>query len=196
MRTATVTRNTNETKISLSLTLEGASHYNIHTGCGFFDHMLELFCRQGRFDLTLSCAGDTEVDYHHTVEDVGIALGRAFDEALADRAGITRYGDVTLPMDEALVLAAIDVCGRPTLNFEVELPTSKVGDFDTELVEEFFLAFTRELRCSLHFIKLAGRNTHHIAEACFKAFGRILGAAAAIDERLGGEIPSTKGTIL
>lgn len=196
MRTATITRNTNETKISLTLKLEGTGRYRIHTGCGFFDHMLELFCRQGRFDLTLSCAGDTQVDYHHTVEDVGIALGRAFDEALGDRAGITRYGDIALPMDEALILAATDICGRPTLNFDLAFDAPRVGDFDTELVEEFFLAFVRELRCSLHLVKLAGKNTHHIAEGCFKAFGRILGTAAAIDERLAGEIPSTKGTIL
>ena len=196
MRTAAVVRNTAETKINLNLVLEGTGRYRIRTGCGFFDHMLELFCRQGRFDITLACAGDTQVDYHHTVEDVGIALGRAFDEALGDRAGITRYGDITLPMDEALVLAAVDICGRPTLNFNVDFDTPKVGDFDTELVEEFFTAFVRELRCSLHFVKFAGKNTHHIAEACFKAFGRILGAAVAIDERLNGEIPSTKGTIL
>ena len=158
--------------------------------------MLTLFARHGRFDLNLSCKGDTFVDDHHTVEDVGIALGQAFYQALGDKRGICRYGDVTLPMDEALILQAIDVSGRSFLAFDVEIPTQKVGDFDTELVEEFFLAFVRKAGVTLHIKMLSGKNSHHIIEGIFKAFGRIMNEATAIDEKYKDEIPSTKGMLV
>lgn len=196
MRTATVVRNTNETKISLTLNLDGRGVSKIHTGSGFLDHMLELFARHGRFDLTLSCAGDLHVDAHHTTEDVGIALGRAFDEALKDRRGIRRYGSMILPMDEALILAAIDISGRACLGYTLEIPTQKVGEFDTELVEEFMIAFSRTLGASIHLRQLAGTNSHHIIEGAYKALARALREAVALEPGFEHEIPSTKGTII
>ncbi|MDD3335056.1 MAG: imidazoleglycerol-phosphate dehydratase HisB [Eubacteriales bacterium] len=195
MRQAEITRKTAETDIRLSLTIDGRGAYQIDTGCGFLNHMLELFTRHGRFDLVVTCAGDTEVDDHHTVEDVGIALGQAFAKALGDKRGICRYGQWLLPMDEALAMIAIDLSGRATLGFQAELPSQKLGTFDTELVKEFFLAFVREAGATLHIRVLAGENTHHIIEAIFKGFGRALGQAAAIDSRFADEIPSTKGTL-
>lgn len=195
-RTASAARVTDETSIELSLSLDGTGMYDIDTGCGFLNHMLELFTRHGHFDLTLRCRGDVQVDYHHTVEDVAIVLGRAFSEALADRAGINRYGHIILPMDEALILAAVDIGGRATVGYALEIPTEKVGDFDTELVKEFVLAFARSLGASIHLRSLAGENSHHIIEGAFKALARALRMAVAIDEKFASEIPSTKGTIL
>ena len=195
MRTATVVRNTNETKISLTLNLDGKGVSDVRTGCGFLDHMLELFTRHGRFDLTLTCDGDLHVDAHHTTEDVGIALGRAFDEALQDRRGIRRYGSMILPMDESFVLCALDVSGRAYLNYDVSISAEKIGDFDTELIEEFFYAFVRNSGVTLHIKRLDGRNAHHIAEAAFKAFARALRQAVEIDMQSKDEIPSTKGVL-
>lgn len=195
-RTASTARATDETQISLTLNLDGAGNYDIDTGCGFFNHMLELFTRHGRFDLMLHCQGDVQVDYHHTVEDIGIVLGRAFGEALGDRAGIQRYGSITLPMDEALILAAVDIGGRAAVGYALEIPTEKVGDFDTELVKEFLLAFARSLGAAVHVRQLAGENSHHIIEGAFKALARAMRQAVSIDSALAGEIPSTKGTIL
>lgn len=195
MRNADVVRNTNETQISLSLTLDGGRECEIHTGCGFLDHMLDLLARHGRFGLSVGCTGDTHVDYHHTVEDLGITLGRALAQALGDMRGINRYGSVILPMDETLMLCALDISGRSYLGWEVLIPTQKVGDFDTELVREFMLGFTRSLGCTLHFKQFAGENSHHIIEAMFKALGRALKAAVAFDPEGQGEIPSTKGMI-
>ena len=196
MRTATVVRNTNETKISLTLNLDGKGVSDVRTGCGFLDHMLELFTRHGRFDLTLTCDGDLHVDAHHTTEDVGIALGRAFDEALQDRRGIRRYGSMILPMDEALILAAVDISGRACLGYALEIPAQKVGDFDTELVEEFLLAFSRTIGASIHLRQLAGTNSHHIIEGAYKALARALREAVAYEPGFEHEIPSTKGTIV
>ena len=196
MRTATITRTTAETDIALTLQLDGAGKSEIATGCGFLDHMLTLFARHGRFDLKLTCRGDTEVDYHHTTEDIGIALGEAFKAALGEKRGVTRYGDITLPMDEALVLAAVDLSGRSFLGWEVPMPTQKVGDFDTELGEEFWLGFVRSAGVTLHVRLLAGKNSHHILEAVFKAVARALRAAVALDAALGDEIPSTKGVLV
>ena len=196
MRQATIERKTAETDIKLSLWLEGKGDSEINTGCGFLDHMLTLFAKHGRFDLTVDCKGDTEVDYHHSAEDIGICLGKAFSEALGDCAGIKRYGDIILPMDEALVMCALDICGRDTLVARLEIPSQKVGDFDTELVEEFLAAFVRSAKISLHVRQLEGRNSHHIIEAVFKALGRTLGEAVAIDPAREGEIPSTKGSIV
>lgn len=195
-RTASAARVTDETSIELSLSLDGTGMYDIDTGCGFLNHMLELFTRHGHFDLTLRCRGDVQVDYHHTVEDVAIVLGRAFSEALSDRAGINRYGHIILPMDEALILAAVDIGGRAAVGYALEIPTEKVGDFDTELVKEFVLAFARSLGASIHLRSLAGENSHHIIEGAFKALARALRMAVAIDEKFASEIPSTKGTIL
>jgi imidazoleglycerol-phosphate dehydratase len=195
MRTASVNRTTTETDVALTLNLDGKGTAEISTGCGFLDHMLELFARHARIDLTLSCKGDTRVDDHHTVEDVGIALGQALKDALADLRGVTRFGDCALPMDEALVLAAVDLSGRGTLGFSADLPSRKVGTFDTELAKEFFLALTREARFTLHLRQLAGENTHHILEAMFKAAARALKSAAAVDPAFADEIPSTKGTL-
>ena len=195
MRTATITRNTAETKIELTLTLDGSGKSEIDSGCGFLDHMLTLFARHGRFDLTLTCKGDTYVDDHHTVEDIGIALGMAFSEALGDKKGITRYGSMLLPMDEALILSAVDLSGRSMLCYGLTVPTAKVGSFDTELVEEFLLGFVRNAACTLHVKQLAGTNSHHIIEGAFKSLGRALSAAVAIDERFADEIPSTKGVL-
>lgn len=195
MRTAVITRNTNETSIDLSLTLDGGRDCNIDTGCGFLDHMLDLFARHGRMGLILTCTGDVEVDYHHTVEDVGIVLGRALADALGDMRGITRYGSIILPMDETLMLCALDLSGRAYLGWDVSIPTAKVGDFDTELAKEFMLGFTRSLGCTLHFRQLAGENSHHIIEAMFKSLGRAVKTAVAFDPDAQGQIPSTKGML-
>ena len=193
MRNAEIKRKTAETDITLRLELDGKGVYQVDTGCGFLNHMLELFCRHGSFDLTVCCKGDTWVDDHHTVEDVGICLGKAFQQALGEMRGITRYGSFLLPMDEALILAAVDISGRSSLNDALEIPTEKIGSFDTELVEEFFLGFTRSCPMSLHLRKLAGTNSHHIVEGAFKAFGRAMKAAVALDGT--DKIPSTKGVL-
>lgn len=195
MREATVIRNTAETKIQLELNLDGTGESSIDSGCGFLDHMLTLFAKHGRFDLKLKCDGDTEVDYHHTVEDIGISLGKAFCEALGDKRGIVRYGNFILPMDEALVLCAVDVSGRDYLAYGLEIPTQKVGDFDTELVEEFLLGFVRNCGITLHIKQLAGTNSHHIIEGGFKCLARALKQAVSIDEKFKDEIPSTKGVL-
>ena len=195
MRSAAITRKTAETDIELRLDLDGTGRSEISTGVGFLDHMLTLFARHGRFDLTAVCRGDTQVDDHHSVEDIAIALGEAFREALGDKRGVTRYGDILLPMDEALVLCAADLSGRGLLRFGLELPAQKVGTFDTELVEEFFLAFTRTAGVTLHLRSLDGSNTHHIIEAAFKAFGRVLRRAVSIDPDAPEDIPSTKGVL-
>ena len=195
MRTAEITRNTNETKINLSVNLDGTGKYSIESGCGFLNHMLDLFSKHSRIDLTVTCNGDTEVDFHHTAEDIGIALGEAIKAAVGNKAGIKRYGHVILPMDEALILAAVDFGGRAYLGFNAEIPSPKVGEFDTELVEEFFAAFTRSAELNLHIKKLDGRNSHHIIEGIFKAVARALTTAIEIDPKLCGEIPSTKGVI-
>ena len=194
MRFAKIDRKTAETDISLALDLDGGES-KIDTGCGFLNHMLTLFARHARFGLTVKCVGDVDVDFHHTAEDIGICLGKAFSEAIGDKAGIVRYGDVTLPMDEALILAAVDISGRGMLVYNVETPTLRVGDFDTELVEEFFIAFCHEAGVTLHVRRLDGKNTHHILEGVYKACARALSKAAAIDPALGGEIPSTKGVL-
>ena len=195
MRRSDIRRDTNETKIRLALELDGTGKADIATGVGFLDHMLTLFTRHGDFDLTVRCQGDTQVDGHHTVEDTGICLGRAFAEALGDKRGITRYGQFLLPMDETLVLIACDLSGRDYLGWAVDLPAQKVGDFDTELAREFWLAFVRECPMALHIRLLAGENTHHILEAVFKGAGRALKMAAAVDEKHRDEIPSTKGVL-
>lgn len=195
MRTAQITRNTNETKIQLSLNLDGRGEYENRTGVGFLNHMLDLFARHGRFDLKVMCEGDTWVDDHHTVEDVGIVLGAAFREALGDMRGINRYGSMILPMDEALVLCAVDISGRSTLGWKMDIPAAKVGTFDTELVKEFWLALSRAMGLTIHFQQMAGENSHHIIEAMFKGAGRALGQAVAEDPRFAGEIPSTKGLL-
>ena len=195
MRTATIKRDTRETQIELTLNLDGTGKASIASGCGFLDHMLELFARHGDIDLTVKCNGDTHVDYHHSVEDIGICLGKAFTEALGDKRGITRYGQFLLPMDETLVLCACDLSGRDYLGWGVELPSMTVGDFDTELAEEFWLAFVRNCPASIHIRQMAGKNTHHILEAVFKGMGRALKMAVAMDEKHLGEIPSTKGVL-
>ena len=195
MRTAQIQRNTNETKIQLSLNLDGRGQYENKTGVGFLDHMLDLFARHGRFDQRVKCAGDTWVDDHHTVEDVGIALGTAMREALGDMKGIVRYGTMLLPMDEALVLCAVDISGRAALGWAMDIPSAKVGTFDTELAKEFWLAFCRTLGASIHFRQLAGENSHHIIEAMFKGAGRALKQAVAIDSSYADEVPSTKGVL-
>lgn len=195
MRTATIKRDTRETQIELTLNLDGTGKASIASGCGFLDHMLELFARHGDIDLTVKCNGDTHVDYHHSVEDIGICLGKAFTEALGDKRGITRYGQFLLPMDETLVLCACDLSGRDYLGWGVELPSMTVGNFDTELAEEFWLAFVRNCPASIHIRQMAGKNTHHILEAIFKGMGRTLKMAVAMDEKHLNEIPSTKGTL-
>lgn len=195
MRSAKIERNTAETQISLELCLDGTGKSDINTGCGFLDHMLTLFARHGRFDMTVSCYGDTEVDYHHTVEDIGICLGQAFFNALGDKKGITRYGTITLPMDEALITSALDISGRSCLCYGLEIPAQKVGDFDTELCEEFWLAFVRNALITLHLVQNAGKNSHHIIEGAFKATARSLAAAVKIDAAYADEIPSTKGVL-
>ncbi|MBQ9761081.1 MAG: imidazoleglycerol-phosphate dehydratase HisB [Clostridia bacterium] len=195
MRNATVNRSTSETKISLALELDGTGKAEINTGVGFLDHMLTLFAKHGRFDLTLTCEGDTDVDDHHSVEDIGICLGTAFANALSDKRGICRYGSMILPMDETLILSSVDLSGRAYLGYALEIPTEKVGTFDTELVKEFFLAFVRQAACTLHIRQLAGENSHHIIEGTFKSVARALRAAVAIDTAAQNEIPSTKGVL-
>ena len=195
MRNADINRKTLETDIQLTLSLDGTGLSTIHTGCGFLDHMLTLFAAHGRFDLTVACKGDTYVDDHHTAEDIGICLGKAFSNALGEKRGITRYGSFLLPMDEALILSAVDISGRSCLCYQLDIPTEKIGTFDTELVEEFFLAFVRNCPMSLHIRKLAGSNSHHIAEGCFKSVARSLRAAVAVDPSAAGAIPSTKGVL-
>ena len=195
MRTSQFTRNTAETQISIKLNLDGSGQSDISTGCGFLDHMLTLFSRHGRFDLNVRCVGDTQVDYHHTVEDIGIALGTAFSQALGGKRGICRYGDTVLPMDEALILTAVDISGRSYLGFDLPIPTQKVGEFDTELVEEFWLGFVRKAECTLHIKELAGSNSHHIIEGAFKSAARSLQKAVLIDPVYADEIPSTKGVL-
>lgn len=195
MRTAKIARKTAETDIILELDLDGSGKGTIDTGCGFLDHMLILFSRHGKFDLTVICKGDTHVDDHHTTEDVGIVLGQAFKEALGDKRGIRRYGDTILPMDEALILTAVDFSGRDYLGYDLQIPTQKVGTFDTELVEEFWLGFVRKAECSLHIRQLAGKNSHHIIEGAFKSAGRSFREAVALDPAFAGEIPSTKGVL-
>jgi len=195
MRTANIKRETTETRICLSLNLDGSGIYKIDTGCGFLDHMLELFARHGRFDLELTCQGDTRVDDHHTTEDIGIVLGQAFSEALGEKRGIRRYGQTILPMDEALILTAVDLSGRGCLGYALEIPSQKVGSFDTELVQEFWLAFVRNAACSLHIRQLAGINSHHIIEGAFKSAARSLKEAVSIDPETAQEIPSTKGLL-
>lgn len=195
MRNAAVARKTAETDITLALDLDGTGEISIDTGVGFLDHMLTLMARHGRFDLSVSCKGDTYVDDHHSVEDIAIALGTAFAEALGEKRGVNRYGSMLLPMDEALVLVAVDLSGRCTLRYGLTLPAQKVGSFDTELTEEFFLAFCRAAGVTLHIRQLDGTNTHHIIEAAFKGFGRALRQAVAIDPAAAGEIPSTKGVL-
>lgn len=196
MRNAEIKRKTQETDVILSIELDGNGKAEISTGCGFLDHMLTLFASHGRFDLKVSCKGDTYVDYHHSVEDIGICLGKAFGEALGDCRGICRYGSMLLPMDEALVLSAVDISGRACLVYELNIPTERIGDFDTELVEEFMTAFVRAFGITLHIKQLAGKNSHHIAEAAFKSLARSLRAAVAEDTRCAGEIPSTKGRLV
>ena len=193
MRTSEIQRNTAETKIQLSLNLDGTGKSNIETGVGFLDHMMTLFAAHGKFDLTVICNGDIHVDDHHSVEDIGICLGQAFQTALGDKRGITRYGSFLLPMDEALILSAVDISGRSCLCYGLDIPTEKIGTFDTELVEEFFLGFTRNCPMSLHLRQLAGTNSHHIVEGAFKSVGRALKAAVALDGT--NEIPSTKGVL-
>ena len=195
MRTAEIIRKTEETDIALKLNLDGSGKCEIKTGCGFLDHMLTLFTKHGRFDMELSCVGDTDVDYHHTAEDIGICLGKAFFDALGDKRGITRYGSMMLPMDETLILSAVDISGRAHLSLDLGNMPPKVGDFDTELVSEFMLGLVRNSKITLHINKFCGSNTHHVIEGCFKALGRVLGSAVSIDERLNGEIPSTKGVL-
>ena len=193
MRTSDITRNTAETKIQLKLNLDGTGKADIDTGVGFLNHMLTLFAAHGKFDLTVKCVGDVEVDDHHSVEDIGICLGQAFQAALGDKRGITRYGSCLLPMDEGLILSAVDISGRSCLSYGLDIPTEKIGTFDTELVEEFFLGFTRNCPMSLHLRQLAGTNSHHIVEGAFKSVGRALKAAVALDGS--NEIPSTKGVL-
>lgn len=193
MRTYEISRKTAETDIALILNLDGTGKSSIDTGCGFLNHMLTLFAAHGKFDLTVKCAGDTDVDDHHSVEDIGIVLGQAFQAALGDKRGITRYGSFLLPMDEALIQTAVDISGRSCLCYGLEIPTQKIGTFDTELVEEFFLAFTRNCPMSLHIRQLAGRNSHHIVEGAFKSVARSLKAAVALDGS--NDIPSTKGVL-
>ena len=195
MRRATIKRKTAETDIKLFLDLDGSGKSSIMSGCGFLDHMLTLLASHGRFDIDLVCSGDTFVDYHHTVEDIGIALGEAFSKALGDKKGIQRYGDTVIPMDETLILSSVDFSGRDFLGYRLEVPTEKVGDFDTELVEEFWLGFVRNAKCALHLVQLSGRNSHHIIEGAFKSAARSLRQAVSIDPRFANEIPSTKGVL-
>ena len=195
MRSAEINRKTAETDIALILELDGKGTSDISTGVGFLDHMLTLFAKHGKFDLTVKCEGDTYVDDHHTVEDIGIALGEAFAKALGDKKGIRRYGREMLPMDEALVLTAVDFSGRSFLAYGLKPPTAKVGTFDTELVEEFWMGFSRNANCTLHMIQMSGTNTHHIIEGAFKSAARSMRSAVAIDTAFANEIPSTKGVL-
>lgn len=195
MRTATINRKTGETDISLTLNIDGSGKSSIDSGCGFLDHMLTLFAKHGRFDLTVKCVGDTYVDDHHTVEDIGISLGMAFKEALSDKKGIVRYGSMILPMDEALILSAVDFSGRGYLGYSMNIPTEKVGTFDTELVEEFWLGFIRNAECTLHIRQLAGTNSHHIIEGAFKSVGHSFRKACKIDSEFSQDVLSTKGVL-
>lgn len=195
MRTAEVVRKTAETDIKLTLNLDGKGESRIDTGCGFLDHMLTLFAKHGSFDLTVSCKGDTEVDYHHTVEDVAICLGDAFKKALSDMKGINRYGNMILPMDETLILTAVDISGRSMLRYNLDIPNLRVGDFDTELTEEFFLGFVRHADVTLHIVQFDGTNSHHIIEGTFKSLARTMKQAVAIDSKNADSIPSTKGVL-
>ena len=195
MRKVTINRKTKETDINLTLNLDGKGESQINTGCGFFNHMLELFTRHARFDLSVNCVGDIEVDYHHTVEDIGIVLGQAVKKALGDMKGIVRYGSTILPMDESLIMTAIDISGRSYLKLDLPTRASKIGDFPLELVEEFFLAFVRHAGLTLHVVKMAGTNAHHIIEGAFKSFARSLKSAVSIDKDFANEIPSTKGVL-
>ena len=196
MRKCNIERNTNETKIKVELNIDGTGQYENNTGVGFLDHMLDLFARHGRFDLNVFCDGDTHIDYHHSVEDIGIAIGKCFSDALDDMRGINRYGNCYMPMDEALTLVAIDISGRPLLNFDVIMPTEKVGNFDTELVQEFFLGLTRNMKATIHVKNIYGENTHHIIESIFKGFARALKEAVSINNDYINEIPSTKGVLI
>ncbi|MBE7021352.1 MAG: imidazoleglycerol-phosphate dehydratase HisB [Ruminococcaceae bacterium] len=195
MRCSNITRNTKETKIILSLNLDGTGESNIDTGCGFIDHMLTLFASHGKFDLDVKCEGDTHVDYHHTVEDIGICLGEAFNEALGDKKGILRYGYMILPMDESLILSAVDLSGRAYLGYGLNIPAYRIGTFDTELVEEFFYGFVRCAKCTLHISQLDGKNSHHIIEGTFKSVARSLRKAVTLSKKYRDEIPSTKGVL-
>ena len=195
MRTAEINRKTKETDIALFLDLDGKGKSDIASGVGFLDHMLELFARHGRFDLKVRCKGDLNVDAHHTVEDIGICLGEAFSKALGGKEGIRRYGDCILPMDEALILSAVDLSGRAFLSYDAKIRARKVGDFDTELAEEFWAAFARTAKMTLHIKQLDGRNSHHIIEGQFKSVARSLRTAVSIDPEFAGEVPSTKGTL-
>ena len=195
MRNNEIKRTTGETDIALKLELDGTGKSDIDTGCGFLDHMLELFAHHGRFDLFVKCVGDVKVDYHHTAEDIGICLGKAFAEALGDMRGIVRYGDIMLPMDEALIACAVDISGRDYLGYDVNIPSAKVGDFDTELVAEFMFGFVRNANITLHFKQMAGSNSHHIIEGMFKSVARSMKTAVSIDEKNKDKIPSTKGVL-
>lgn len=195
MRIASINRKTAETDINLTLNVDGSGVSNIDTGCGFLDHMLTLFSKHGRFDLDVKCVGDTHVDDHHTVEDIGISLGLAFKQALSDKKGMIRYGYMILPMDETLILSAVDFSGRAYLNYNLNIPTEKVGNFDTELVEEFWLGFIRNSECTLHIKQLDGTNSHHIIEGAFKSVARSMKDAVKIDEKFANEILSTKGVL-
>ena len=195
MRKIDIKRETYETKINLSLELDGKGKSSCDTGCGFLNHMLTLFANHGMFDLEVKCDGDTDVDYHHTVEDIGICLGRAFRETLGDKIGIKRYGDIILPMDETLIMAAVDISGRSGVYSDLSIPMEKVGDFDTELCKEFYIAFAREAGITLHIRQIAGENSHHIIEGVFKAVGRVMREACSIDERAKDQMPSTKGML-
>ena len=195
MRKSEINRKTAETDISLKLDIDGMGENKIDTGCGFLDHMLTLFSRHGGFDLELKCIGDTNVDYHYTVEDIAIVLGKAFAEALGEMRGIKRYGSFILPMDESLILSAVDISGRSYLGFKLNIPTQRVGDFDTELVREFFEAFVRNANITLHISQLEGYNSHHIIEGAFKSVARSLKEAVEIEERFKNQIPSTKGVL-
>ena len=195
MRASEIKRKTAETDVVLSLSLDGTGKNEISTGCGFLDHMLTLFAKHSHYDLKINCKGDTDVDYHHTVEDVAICLGKAFSDSLGDKVGIKRYGSIILPMDEALILVAVDISGRDYLGYALDIPSYRVGDFDTELCEEFMKAFVREAKITLHVRQLAGTNSHHIIEGAFKALGRVLAASTEIDSKFANEIPSTKGVL-
>ena len=195
MRASEIKRKTAETDVVLSLSLDGTGKNEISTGCGFLDHMLTLFAKHSHYDLKIDCKGDTDVDYHHTVEDVAICLGKAFSDSLGDKVGIKRYGSIILPMDEALILVAVDISGRDYLGYALDIPSYRVGDFDTELCEEFMKAFVREAKITLHVRQLAGTNSHHIIEGAFKALGRVLAASTEIDAKFANEIPSTKGVL-
>lgn len=195
MRTAEINRKTNETDITLKINVDGNGNSEINSGCGFLDHMLTLFASHSRFDIVLNCKGDTDVDFHHTVEDIGITFGEAIKTALQDKKGIVRYGSMLLPMDEALILSSVDISGRAHLSYSLDIPASKVGEFDTELTEEFFASLVRNAGITLHIKQLDGKNSHHIIEGIFKSVARALKTAVAIDERFADEVPSTKGVL-